>query len=248
MTNIKLIDLDDTLISTEEIYNKIQQQWANFTLEHLNLKSLTAQNIISIQEENDIKKITSHGLTRERFPASLADTYRELSRKAGESDRLREKHAKEAYIIGMGVFDYKNWPQNLLPGAKSTLEFLTEQGDELFVVTLGDKKVQRNKLDFYNLHRWFDDNHICIVPVSKKDTIEKVSRFKNKNKIWFIGNSKKSDIAPSLEAEIGAIYIPRGKWSHDHYDLDNLDHSRLITLDEIGKIPQIYFTHLSGKD
>jgi FMN phosphatase YigB (HAD superfamily) len=126
-----------------------------------------------------------------------------------------------------------------MPGARQTLNFLSKKDDELFLLTAGDPKIQEKKLEFYNLQKWFGDK-IFIVPHHKKEKLVEIVSKKNPNNTWFVGNSARSDIAPSLEIGIGAIHIPQDTWAYDKHELDNVDKTRLITIKEIGEIPRIY--------
>lgn len=237
-------DLDDTLIATEEIYYSAYDKVANYTLNQLKKKSPTKKEIIALIEKIDLDSITKHGFSKHRFPNSCVETYIQFATGTQPIKQI-ERCAKEVYNIGMSVYDPKNWQPQLLAGVKETLDFLVEQKDELHIITMGDKQLQRKKIDFYELTNWFESNRIHIVKDCKRQQMEELCKDKDKNEVWFVGNSEKSDIASALEVGIRAIHIPRGIWGYNKHDLSGHNTSRLITIDEIGMIPQIYHTRLA---
>ncbi len=239
MNKTFIFDLDDTLIFNQHYYSLAQINFARYVFDTLGPRAPNAQVILNLEVKNDLKNVPKMGFSKERFPTSFADTYRQISKRLGESPQQREKHAQEAYNLGAKVFDSNMWLPDLVPGALCTLEFLVNQKDELFLLTTGDKEIQRKKIEKYELSTWFGNN-INIVPHHKKERIIEISTGKTIHNVWFIGNSAKSDISPSLEVGIGAIYVPQETWEYECHDLDKVDKTHLITLKEIGEIPKIY--------
>lgn len=243
MNKTFIFDLDDTLIYNQHYYSLADISFVKFVFENLGPKMPSAQNIINLSNEIDLKGVEKLGFGKERYPSSLAETYRQISERMGENPDLRERHVQEAYNIGARVFDNKTWYPNLVPGAIDTLDFLVSQEDELALLTTGDDSVQSDKINFYNLSKWFGDR-THIVPHHKKEKMTELIVGRDKRKIWFVGNSARSDIAPALSIGIGAVYIPQETWAYDNHSLDNIDKKRLITLKSIREIPEIYSTKL----
>jgi putative hydrolase of the HAD superfamily len=75
--------------------------------------------------------------------------------------------------------------------------------------------------------------------------MKELAEERDSKKVWFVGNSAKSDIAPALEIGIGAVYIPQETWAYDNHSLNNLDQSRLVTLTNIKEILEVYTTKLA---
>lgn len=243
-----IFDMDDTLNFNQHYYSLAQIEFAKYIFDTLGPRAPNAQVVLNLEVKNDLEGVQKLGFAKERFPTSFADTYRQISEKMNESPADREKHAQEAYAIGASVFNSKTWIKHLIPGAKDTLDFLVEQGDELHLLTTGDETVQNKKIDFYQLSNWFPQKRIHIVPHHKKERIAEISANKDRRNTWFVGNSAKSDIAPALEVGIGAIYVPQETWAYECHDLDKADKTRLVTIPQISDIISIYESRLATQD
>jgi putative hydrolase of the HAD superfamily len=239
-----IFDLDDTLIYNQHYYSLAQIEFARFIFDKLGPRAPNAQTVLNLEVEKDIALVKSKGFLKDRFPTSFAETYKQISERMGENPDLRERHSQEAYNLGERVFDSKTWYTNLVPGAIDTLDFLVNQKDELVILTTGDESVQTDKLRFYELDRWFGDR-MHVVPHHKKEKMKELAEERDSKKVWFVGNSAKSDIAPALEIGIGAVYIPQETWAYDNHSLNNLDQSRLVTLTNIKEILEVYTTKLA---
>jgi len=143
-------------------------------------------------------------------------------------------------MIGYSVFDEKRYIKGgLMDGVAETLDFLVEKEDKLILLTKGDQKIQEMKIRVTNCKKWFG-NELYIVPDKKEKRIDKIVGDKDKNKIWMVGNSIKSDINPALRAGISAIYIPSKVWKYesDHNELP--DNHNMIKFDRIIEIKDKY--------
>jgi len=236
-------DLDDTLIFTQHYYSLAQADFARFVVENLGPRSPNTPTIIRIAEEKDMEGIKAKGFLMERFPTSFAETYTEIARKMGVSERKIQAGAREAYRIGEQVFQPEHWIPHLVPGARAVLDFLQEHGDDLFILTTGDPRVQNVKLEFYGLGRWFGER-MFVVPHHKKERMEEIVGSRDKKDVWFVGNSTRSDIKPALEIGIGAVYIPQETWAYDTHDLTQLNTTRLNEIRRIGLLPKLYASGL----
>lgn len=236
-------DLDDTLIFTQHYYSLAQSDFVKFVIESLGPRSPNAPTIIRIAEEKDMEGVRTKGFLMERFPTSFAETYIEIARKMGISERKIKSGAREAYRIGEQVFQTEHWIPHLVPGAISVLDFLQERGDDLFILTTGDPRVQNVKLEFYGLNKWFNEQ-MFVVPHHKKEKMEEIIGSRDKRSVWFVGNSARSDIKPALELGIGAIYIPQETWTYDTHDLTQLGTTRLNEIRRIGLLPKLYTSGL----
>jgi putative hydrolase of the HAD superfamily len=232
-------DLDDTLMYNHHYYSLALADLVKHTISTLGPRTPNAQTILELQSKKDIDAVKASGFTMERFPQSCADTYLEIAKALSINAEKASEGAKQAYEIGRRVFDSNFWIEELMPKATKTLNYVKEQGDELFLLTAGDPRVQNKKIEFYGLSRWFG-NEMYVVPHHKKEKLVEIISKRNKKNVWFVGNSARSDIAPALEIGIGAVYIPQETWAYDKHDLALVDQSRLVTLDEIGEIPNLY--------
>jgi len=232
-------DLDDTLMYNHHYYSLALAEFVKHTITTLGPKTPNIDNILELQSNKDISAVKINGFSMERFPTSCAETYLEIAKTIGTNEQKAKEGARQAYEIGNQVFDSNYWITELMPDAKETLDYIKANGDELFLLTAGDPRVQNKKLEFYGLSKWFG-KQMHVVPHHKKEKLIEIITGRDKKDVWFIGNSAKSDIAPALEIGIGAVYIPQETWAYDKHDLALVNQSRLVTLDEIGEIPIAY--------
>jgi putative hydrolase of the HAD superfamily len=236
-----LFDLDDTLMWNMHDYSFPILDFVRLVIERLGPRAPDVPTIINLQAEIDSKKVKEwiplgKGFSKERFPTSLAETYREISAPLGISDLKGEKLA---YQIGTKAFSLERWEQQgLVADAKRVIDYLIGKGDELILVTKGDKEVQRMKISVNKLESMFDEIHIA--PTKNKEVLEEIIGKRNKNKVWHVGNSIKSDILPAIESEIGAIYIPMETWKFEREHADLPKYNRLIKIDKISEVIDVY--------
>ncbi|MBP7708711.1 HAD family hydrolase [Candidatus Pacearchaeota archaeon] len=240
MNKTFICDLDDTLIFNQAKYSYAQVNFVKWALDSFGPRTPNAQKILQLQIAKDMKAVGTSAFSADRFPQSFADTYLELAREMGiTEEEIIERKSKEAFAIGAQVHDPATWKKELIPGADEVLTQLKLRGDELYLVTTGDPAVQEKKIEFYEIGRYFQPGRIHIVPHKKDSKIEEICLGRDRRNIWFVGNSKRSDIKPALEARIGAIHIPQDTWAYEEHVLDELDTTRLTTLKDIRDlIPQ----------
>ena len=233
-----LFDLDDTIISNHLNYAYAQIALAEFLFETIGYRAPDLQTIINLQAEIDVKNVKSMGFCKEGFPTSCRQTYEEICKTLHLP--IQEEHSRTAYNIGMQVFDEKYWKKEMLDGAQETLEFLLQQGDQLFLLTKGDQAVQKKKVAFYRLDRYFEPSNTHIVPHKSKEVIEEVLGNREKSKSFSVGNSIRSDVEPSLAAGLKVIYIPceTWQWEREHKGLP--EHPHLIKMEKISDINDNY--------
>lgn len=242
MEKIFLFDLDDTLMWNLHDYSLPILNFAALVVERVGPKAPDIPTIINLQAEIDSNKVKEwlplgKGFCKERFPTSCAETYREIYRTIlGKEDKEGEKLV---YEIGMNAFSIERWKkQGLVPSAKKVLNYLTKKGDRLILITKGDEEIQKMKISANKLEKIFEEIH--IVPTKNKEALEKIMGRKDKSYIWHVGNSIKSDILPAIEAEIGAIYIPLETWKFEKEHAGLPKYNRLIKIDKISKMIDIY--------
>ena len=242
MNKLFLIDLDDTLIYTHIHYMRAQNEFAEFILDSFGNSRYSSDDIVKMQLKRQMELVKKAGFDTEVFPQSFKDVYVEIGKEFGMNSGEIVSGSNRMYEIGKTVFDEKRWKvAGMYSGAEDTLEFLTNMGDELALVTLGDSKMQNRKVEVMGLERWFSEN-IHVVLREKGSKISELSSGRNKNSVYFVGNSYNSDIRPALDAGIRGIYIPQDLWSHDGH-LENA-HSRVIMLDKIGDLKDVYDSRL----
>jgi len=239
-----IFDLDDTLTYNQHLYSYAQLKLAEFILAECDPTPPSLPTIVKLQEKLDVEAVSKKGFSIKRFPESCESTFIELARRSGLSETDIAQLSPEAYAIGEGVFDTKNWTPYMTDGAEDALNFVKRNKDGLYLVTLGDPIAQKKKIEYYRLDRWFDSDKMNIVPRGKGSKIEEICNGKDKDQIWFVGNSNRSDIQPALESGIGAIYVPQETWAYDNDHPQVEEHPRLVTLDSLDQFKQIYETGL----
>jgi len=235
-----IFDLDDTLTYNQHLYGDAKKKLVEFILTECDPTTLTPDAIIDFQVKVDIEAVKTKGFSSNRFPESCELTFIELARRSELSETDIAQLSPEAYHIGKSVFDTRNWTPHMTDGANDTLNFLKSRGDDLHLVTLGDARIQESKIEYYQLARWFDSGNMNIVPREKGSRIEKICAGKDKNQVWFVGNSNRSDIQPALESGIGAIYVPQETWAYDDDHPQVEAHPRLVTIDSLEQFREAY--------
>jgi putative hydrolase of the HAD superfamily len=233
-----IFDYDDTLAPNQHYYSYAKLDLIKFILDRLGFKVPDVQNIFNRQVEIDKDLVKKIGFRKDRLALSFKQTYLELSRNLKVEDL---DGANVAYEIGMSVFDKRKYAENgLFAGVVETLDFLVAKKDELVLFTLGDYEVQQSKIDATGIRKWFGDG-IQIVERKDSNTLDRVVGLRNREDVWMVGNSMRSDILPAINNKIGAIYIPQETWAYDkdHGEVPK-DYSRLITLDKVIEIKDRY--------
>lgn len=216
------VDMDDTLIKTGHYY---QQSISQFT-EHLSEETgIQESEIEETQKEIEKDLAAEHGLKLEVFPRSIVETYRTLVENTDPP--LEEKYRN----MGMNTFktetEYKR--QGFMEHRVEMLEQLATHVPTLYLVTVGDPRVQKPKITALELEKWFDE--ICIVPhkKGKQKELEEIAEANemSTSEIIHIGNSAKSDVQAAVNAGAHAVYLSdQIDWLSDsdlHHQMVNQD-------------------------
>lgn len=245
MEKVFLFDLDDTLMWNEYTYSLAFIEFYEFLEAHWQKRLPYVGSIARLAEDlthemvNEINPATGKpfGFAMERFPTSLVRCYQRLCEMGYGT--YTEGLASLIYEIGLTAFDPRNYQAaGLVPGAKGVLDFLKEKKDKLILVTKGDLRVQRPKIEALELSLWFPKIHI----VESKPP-ELFAKFRKKfrgHPIFSVGNSFSSDIKTALEAGVKGIFIPYFTWKAESIDPGAYDPAMLFTLKEIGEITKYY--------
>ncbi|HHI04084.1 MAG TPA: HAD family hydrolase [Candidatus Woesearchaeota archaeon] len=238
MDKIFIFDYDDTLAKAHKHYEEVKEDFANWLIKKHELKISFKEKILEHEVGIDKELVKKYGFSRIRFPTSLVLTYKEICKQMGIG--YDKKDLKKAYMIGDSVFDEKRYrEEGLIDGVAETLDFLVEKQDELILLTKGEPETQEMKIRITNCRKWFG-NKTHIVPGKKEEKIEEIARYKDKNKIWMVGNSIKSDINPALKAGINAIYIPSEVWKYENENNELPDNHNIVKFDRIIEIKSNY--------
>lgn len=194
------------------------------------------ERILAKEEEIDLrllKRAKGRGepYNRHRFPTSCRSTYLHFCRERGIEPDLAV--AREAYAIGAKFWDIK---PGLMWSAAQVLDFLVEKGDELHILTKGDRVVQRHKLEVNRLERWIPEENWHIVNDKDPVIFRKWSRGMDLRRVYMVGNSQKSDINPAIEAGANGIYVPFYTWVHEESDEFSVGVKDRYALDARGEL------------
>jgi len=233
-----IFDYDDTLATNQHYYTFAQLRFVEWVIQNIGMRAPDGHSTLNRIAEIDKKSVEKGGFAIERFPSSLKETYRVIC----QDFRIipSEEDLQRAYDIGMQAYDKEEWKRKgLVEGAEQTLDFLLGKGDELMLLTKGDRKIQEAKLEATRCKKWFGEK-IYIVGRKDEKEILKVVGDRNKSRVWLVGNSIKSDINPGLEAGINVIYIPCETWAYERDHKGVPKNPKLTTVEKISGIMEIY--------
>jgi putative hydrolase of the HAD superfamily len=230
-----ILDLDDTLIHCNKYFTQAKSKFVKKMKEWMITPS--EEEIMQKQLEIDLKSVEIHGLLSEKFPESLVATYFYFCQKYSKGIKAAEiEHVR---TIGRDVFEKEVEP---FPYMYDVLNKLQEDGHHLYLFTGGDVKNQTRKISQLGLEHYFEDRvYISQHKNSKalQKVINKISA--NKNSIWMIGNSLKTDIKPAIELGINAIHIPSEiEWSYNIVDIDMEQKSTFAELTSLLDLPVFF--------
>jgi len=220
--NIATVDLDDTLIDTNSIYENCRTNYCDYLNNKFGFDPETVEELIV---DIDTNLFSSMGLSKERFPKSFVLTANTLLKNEENVDLEYEKQtayefANEVYLTGK---EYSN--KGFMDDAKKMLNELDTKYDRLHLLTVGVPSVQNPKIKALNLDNWFNSIHIEKLH-GKKDRLNNLKSTYDINEIVHIGNSEKSDVQAAINANVKSIYIPNSQWmgttDRNYEDLDNV--------------------------
>jgi putative hydrolase of the HAD superfamily len=226
--SLLVFDGDDTLWIVEPLYDEARAAAAEI---------VAAAGIDPIlwderQRQLDIENVRLLGLSRDRFPKSCVDAYRELAARSG----LEEDARFTAQIIYAAEQVFRT-PAQLVDGVVEILEELRLRSHRLALLTKGDCVVQTSRLHDSGLVRFFESVH--IVPEKDLRTFAGVCQAADivPEEGWSIGNSLPSDINPALAIGMGAVWIDATVWSHEQRETVPAG-GRLVVIDSLAELPK----------
>jgi len=194
-TQTLLIDADDTLWENNIYFERAIAQFISF-LDHQEHSPEQVRCVL-----NDVERdcIVRHGYGLHSFQHALADTFERL---AVEPISL----AVHETIFGFANIIAEH-PMELMHDVPETLEYLTGR-HRLILMTKGAVPEQSGKVVRSGLAKYFEA--VEIVPEKDADTYRCITAKYSlaPQTTWMIGNSPRSDINPSLEADLNAVFVP----------------------------------------
>ena len=218
-----VFDGDDTLWSTEDLYDSARDH-ARRIVERAGLDGARWE---ALERRLDVANVGSLGHSPDRFPTSCVQAYETLSRAEGLEPDPAIARAMDA--AAREVFER---PAPLLPHADEILGELRARGFRLALLTKGDPRVQRRRIEQSGLAGFFD-----LVEIVEEKTAETVRSVLERlgvepESAFSVGNSVRSDVVPSLAAGVTPVWIDAHVWEYER-EHDALDDGRVIALDKL---------------
>jgi len=219
-----LIDADDTLWENNIYFERAIHAFITF-LNHTHLSREEVRTVL-----DDVEQHMGYGSAN--FTKSLVATYHRLAEKAVHEVDIQRVHQIAAQIHAQ--------PLQLLAGVRETLAYLFPR-HHLVLLTKGEAKEQQLKVEQSGIAEFF--RRVIIVPEKEVATYQMlISELHiDKQHIWMVGNSPRSDINPALAAGINAVFIPHPHtWRLEHAEIQQVQGGRLLTLSTFADL-QLHF-------
>lgn len=222
-----IFDADDTLWENNVYFEEAFQRFCDY----LNHSSLTPDEIRSILDEIEIVNNKIHGYGAVNFGRNLSECYLRLAERAVDHHDLARVTAIAHEILSREI--------ELMPGVAETLPFLADK-HELTMCTKGDPDEQNRKIDRSGLRAFFE--HCEVVKEKDRAAYERLARERgfDLDRTWMIGNSPKSDINPSLEAGLRAVFVPHERtWTLERAEIQD-PHGRLVVVERFSDLARLF--------
>ena len=221
-----IFDGDDTLWQNQIFYEQAKEQFYKL----MENQGFDRKAVTSKLSEIDVSNVQRFGFSRRRFPESLKETYEYFCRNQGRP--VDPAILKQVYRIGNSVFHRK---PVLMDGAQQVLEQLSKEY-RLYLYTSGDPYIQRRKLKYLKLAKYFEAIYIR----ERKNEAELQDILHEQNldpkKTWMIGNSLRSDINPALKLGLKCIWVRSSCWE---YDTELPITSDILQVNSLQELPKI---------
>lgn len=221
-----IIDLDDTLIESENLRKKGQEKAVAFLVKELkNDKIVASYNDFKKVKDEQYKMFSDGRLSNKRMRFDMF--LKKYGIKGKTLDDLTEKSTK-IYFTGLGRFkEYKNSTKFLFALKKAGYKIIifshatTEeayfkmQRMKKSTVKLIDKVYSTDKYGItkYPLKIKGKDRFPKVIPLGMLKNVKTYSLIKKKdNAIAMFGDSKKHDIIPAKEAGLKSFFVSKGSF------------------------------------
>lgn len=223
-----IFDADDTLWENNVYFIQATESFLD-VMEAGRLNRNEARRLLS---ETERRFVAEHGYGSAGFTASLVHTARELL-PAITQESLE-------HIEGLGRAILGRDPMEILPGVERALNHLGKH-DRLFLLTKGDDREQRDKLERSKLSRYFEE--VEVVPEKNAAAYRALVKRLGlePSMTWMIGNSPRSDINPALAAGLNAVLIPHPQtWEMELEDLTHPASDRLTIVTSVAELLTLF--------
>jgi putative hydrolase of the HAD superfamily len=202
--SVIVFDGDDTLWSTEELYQRARLRIRR----RLQAVGLDGDYWERIERKLDLERVSRSALAWHRFPVSCLLAYR------GMEPALRgwRRTLMELRILVLALAVFWEKPR-LVNGAEQVLSAVGDPS-RVVLLTKGQPWVQRRRIRQSGLRHSFA---ACIIVPDKNETTFRsvVTQYPAGTWLISVGNSLASDINPSLNAGFGAILVAGDMWEYE---------------------------------
>ena len=225
-------DLDDTLIFTQYKYNLAAMGCATTLLREFGLHAPHPKTVLDHFAAVDLRNTEKHGFRRSRFAASWQETYDHFSASLGVATREHTREELEAIVATV-----TNPPFLVKPEVEFVLAQVRPLAAEMFILTMGEDRVQRNKAASLpvGVQQAFDD----VLVVHRKDEkgFRKILDGRDPSRCIMVGNSMRSDVIPAISGGAWAVYLPFETWAYEQ--LEPVTSERLFTIQSFRQVPRV---------
>ena len=201
MIKAVFIDMDDTLIVNQVLYSLAEAKLVGYLAAH----GIPTEKSEEVFKKHDSALLPTLGYSRERMPSAFEQTLKELIPTADAQMVNTVRDFAEA------IFTTVARPK---PGTAEALELLTAHYP-VYLVTQGDHGVQYNRIANLPFKGHFTETHV-IEKKSPEVFRELLDRHDLKpEEVVMIGDSLRSDIIPSTQIGMSAIWIEAHNSHHE---------------------------------
>jgi putative hydrolase of the HAD superfamily len=218
-----IFDADDTLWENNIYFERAFDEFVAF----LGHSKLSPREIRDVLDEIEHTNIKIHGYGSLNFGKNMRQCYQHLVERP-------VRHGDLEVVMGFAQRILER-PMEVIPGVRETLEYLAPRHD-LTLFTKGHPEEQKLKIDRSGLGMYFA--HTAIVKEKDAAAYRALvsEREMDPARTWMIGNSPKSDMNPSLEAGLNAVFVPHQfTWALEKTDLLDAP-GRLLTVERIEEL------------
>jgi putative hydrolase of the HAD superfamily len=203
-----LMDGDDTLWKTQELYDDVKSKFA-YILKESGLVEKDYDVVFEL-DKIDSCRVHIRGLTTQRFVESMLILYGSLCREKG----LSYQASFEREIISISKTIKKS--PKLFDDTIEALEILKKRFP-LVLFTSGHVASQKRKIASlkFDITKYFEEVRFVSIKNEKRLQKELSIMKLPPSDVCSIGNSLRSDILPAIAVGANAILVERGKWIYD---------------------------------
>jgi putative hydrolase of the HAD superfamily len=222
-----IFDADDTLWENNIYFEQAFDEFCAY----LSHSSLTPDEVRGILDDIERENNRIHGYGAVNFGRNLSQCYLHLAERAVEEHDLKRVSAFAHRILTQEM--------ELMEGVAETLPFLAEK-HELTMFTKGEPAEQNRKIDLSGLRPLFQ--HCEIVKEKNRDAYTRLAQVRgfDLERTWMIGNSPRSDINPSLEAGLRAVFVPHERtWTLEREEIRDAG-ERLVVVKQFSDLVGLF--------